>query len=60
MAPLTLRNAPNRINTTIAVEAVDRVMPKIPSLVINSRYSRRSNEKPPWPKMPIKYWPNRA
>ena len=30
VAPLTLRKAPNRINTTMAVEAVDRVMPKIP------------------------------
>lgn len=60
VAPLTLRKAPNRINTTMAVEAVDRVMPKIPSPVMNSRYSRRSTEKPPWPKMPMKYCPNSA
>ncbi len=46
VAPLTLKNEPNKINTTIAVEAVESVIPKIPSLVINKRYNSLSTENP--------------
>lgn len=59
VAPLTLRKAPNRINTTMAVEAVDRVMPKILAgheQPIQQAFYREA----PWPKMPMKYCPNSA
>ncbi len=34
VAPLTDRNAPNRMNMTMKVEAVESVSPRIPSVVI--------------------------
>ncbi len=60
VAPLTLKNEPNRIKTIIAVDAVDSVIPKTPSPVINRRNNRRSIENPACPKIPIKYCPNNA